>query len=290
VILNVSPRIPALSDFAGSRLLCIIRQSDFLGPRPGLICAVYALVLIGLVITGMVFGEILEHVRGDGWLGTDTDIALSGYAAAHRTGWLTTAMRQVTDLGGTVALTAVVFSTITGTLILKRYSLAVMMLVAGIGSSTLTVSMKTMIDRPRPLTNGDLAFASGPSFPSGHTLESMAIYGALVFIIGSLIASPRIRLGVWGAGAILAFAIGASRVYLGVHWASDVVAGWMLGFALIAGIAGLIALDQRVIRFLRSDSRGVMPRIRALGTRGSILAIVGLTVVTAFIIGVQFEV
>ena len=213
------------------RVASLILRSGLLGPRPGLICIISALVLSGLVMTGIVFGEILDHVRGDGWFGTNVDLALSNYAVEHRTGWFTGFMRQVTDLGSTAALTSIAVSTIVGTLMLRRYRLAAVMLIASIGSSTLTALMKTMIDRPRPFTNGEIIFASDSSFPSGHTLDSMAVYGALVFIVGCLLDSRRARLGVWAIGAMLAIGIGASRVYLGVHWASDVAAGWMLGLS-----------------------------------------------------------
>ena len=196
-----------------------VRQSGLLGSRPGLVCLISGAVLISLVVSGMVFAELLEYELDDGWLGTDVDIALSDYAVAHRRGWLTRIMRQVTDLGGTPALTAVALSITAIMLLLRRIRLAAVMMIAAIGSSALTVTLKTIIERPRPITNGEIIFASDSSFPSGHTLESAAIYGALVIIVGSLIASRRIRIGVWAIGASIAIGVGASRVYLGVHWA-----------------------------------------------------------------------
>ena len=239
-------------------------------------------------MSGAVFGEILERVLGDGWLGTDLDLALSSFTTEHRIGWITVFMRQVTDLGSTAALTSIVLSTVVGTLMLRRHRLAAVMLIAAIGSSAITLWLKAIIERPRPATNGEIVFASHYSFPSGHTLESAAIYGALVFILGSLLVSRRARLGVWAIGATLAIGIGASRVYLGVHWASDVAAGWMLGLALLAGTAGLVSLDERVTDFLKADARVRVSRLQSWGARSSILGIVGLTVSTAFLVGVQF--
>jgi undecaprenyl-diphosphatase len=260
-----------------------IRQSGLLGPRPRLFYLISAVALITLIVSGMVFAELLEYVLRDGWFGTDVDLALSEYAADHRSGWLTTVMRQVTDLGGTAVLMAIVLSTIATMLLLRRRRLVAVMLIAAVGSSALTVILKAVIERPRPITNGEIIFASDSSFPSGHTLESAAIYGALVIIVGSLIASRRIRIGVWAIGAAIAIGIGASRVYLGVHWASDVAAGWLIGFALVVGIVGLIALDKRVTHFLRTDSW-----VQTFGARGSILGIVSLAIVTAFLVGAEF--
>lgn len=271
------------------RVASLILRSGLLGPRPDLICVVSAVVLSGLVMTGVVFGEILEHVRGDGWFGTNVDLALSSFAAEHRTEWFTGFMRQMTDLGSTAALTSIALSTIAGTMMLRRYRLAALMAMAAVGSSALTASMKTIVERPRPLTNGEIIFASESSFPSGHTLDSMAIYGALVFIVGSLVVSRRARLGVWALGATLAIGIGASRVYLGVHWASDVAAGWVLGLALLAAAVGVVSLDERVTHFLAADAPDQVSRLQSVGARSSILGIVGLTVLTALLAGTQFE-
>ena len=280
---DLSTRLNVPSNYPGGTFMDAVRQSGLLGSRPGLVCMVAGVVLVSLVVSGMVFAELLEYVLDDGWFGTDVDIALSDYAVGHRSGWLTEIMRQVTDLGGTLALTAVVLSTTAIMLLLRRFRLAAVMMIAAVGSSALTVTLKTVIERPRPITNGEIIFASDSSFPSGHTLESAAIYGALVIIVGSLIASRRIRLGVWAIGAAIAIGVGASRVYLGVHWASDVAAGWLFGFALVVGIAGLIALDRHVTHISQTDSR-----VQMLGARGSILGVVSLAVVTALLVGAEF--
>ena len=103
-------------------------------------------------------------------------------------------------------------------------------------SSELT---KTFYDRPRPDLVPHGAYVYSASFPSGHSTLSAATYLILAMLISSLETRRRTKALVFGlAGALLA-AVGASRVYLGVHWPSDVLAGWCLGalWALAASFA-----------------------------------------------------
>jgi membrane-associated phospholipid phosphatase len=101
------------------------------------------------------------------------------------------------------------------------------------GAGLLAQAFKYLVRRPRPEILEPLAAAGGFSFPSGHSALSAAFFGALAGILASSSASGG-RAAAWlaaGVGTVLL--VGASRVALGVHWATDVAAGWLLGFGWI---------------------------------------------------------
>ena len=103
--------------------------------------------------------------------------------------------------------------------------MAVAFLVAGVG--------KDLVGRKRPEVAwrvGDLP--ESPSFPSGHSLESMTLYGALGLAAGRRLRRPWLRVSAAVLGLCLPLLIGFSRVYLGVHYLTDVLAGWGVGLAL----------------------------------------------------------
>ncbi len=105
-------------------------------------------------------------------------------------------------------------------------------LIAGLGASVLIVSLKLIYQRVRP-TIEHLVFAGGYSFPSGHSMGSMLIYGSLIVIAHQRIKQPFLRLVVqWLLGSLIVL-IGLSRIYLGVHYPSDVLAGFILGFGVL---------------------------------------------------------
>lgn len=102
-----------------------------------------------------------------------------------------------------------------------------------IGGALIDVVLKTAVGRARPTFTDPVAVAPGASFPSGHAFT--ATLGAGVLVLWALPLLPRrVRPVAWAAGALVAFAVGYSRVALGVHWASDVIGGWLLGVGLLA--------------------------------------------------------
>jgi undecaprenyl-diphosphatase len=108
-----------------------------------------------------------------------------------------------------------------------------------LGARLLNQLLKAVFDRPRPrLVQGDLevlgmhfAFPESPSFPSGHALTSAAVYGTLAFLVVRLEPTRRMRRATLAGAGLLILGIGFSRLYLGVHYPSDVIAGYLAGFA-----------------------------------------------------------
>ena len=99
----------------------------------------------------------------------------------------------------------------------------------------INLGLNVLVDRPRP----ELSFLTdpptSPAFPSGHAFHAILLFGLLMFVLGGLIRPLWLRTALQGLLGLAILAVGASRVYLGVHWPSDVVGGYLLGgFSLIA--------------------------------------------------------
>ena len=123
------------------------------------------------------------------------------------------------------------------------------------GAGLLNGGVKSFYARIRPDQIDHLIEQGGYSFPSGHSMGSMIIYGGILFIILRYIKSKRRKLGFekWVLGllfGLLILAIGLSRIYLGVHYPSDVIGGFSLGFSWLLFSIGLLGL-----RFTREEFR-----------------------------------
>lgn len=145
--------------------------------------------------------------------------------------WLDAAMRDITALGSYTVLAIVTFGAVGYLLIDRKRAAALFVLVSVCGGALLSTALKLGFARPRPELVAHLVDVRTLSFPSGHAMLS-----AVTFLtIGALLArqAPRARhRGYLLALAIaLALLVGVSRVYLGVHWPTDVLAGWCLGSA-----------------------------------------------------------
>lgn len=145
--------------------------------------------------------------------------------------WLEWAARDVSALGGFTVLTLLTIAAGGFLLIVRRYVDALVLFAAVIGATTLSESLKLGYARPRPDLVAHSVETLGSSFPSGHATLSAATY----LTIGALLAHAQQRRSVKSyihvTAICLAVLIGVSRVYLGVHWPTDVLAGWFLGAA-----------------------------------------------------------
>ncbi len=107
----------------------------------------------------------------------------------------------------------------------------------------LGLRMNAELGRKRPSVADWLSSASGPSFPSGHTTAATIFFGSAALLLASHVRSGWPRVFVWSAAALAAFLVGWSRVWLGVHWPTDVFAGWLWGVAWSA-FTVFISLQQ----------------------------------------------
>ena len=145
--------------------------------------------------------------------------------------WLEWAARDVSALGGFTVLTLLTALASGFLLISRKYVDAIVLFVAVVGATVLSESLKLGYARPRPDLVAHSVETLGASFPSGHATLSAAAY----LTIGALLAHAqerrRVKSYIHVTAIFLALLIGVSRVYLGVHWPTDVLAGWCLGAA-----------------------------------------------------------
>ncbi len=152
-------------------------------------------------------------------------------AAPRGPEWLPEAIRDITALGSAPVLALFVLA-VAGSLIVRRqhHGLA-LLLVATLGGEALNLALKGFYDRPRPDLVPHLTQVDSSSFPSGHAQESAVIYFTLAAMLARLVEPQRLKLYFLGLAALFSFLVGMSRVYLGVHYPSDVLAGWTAGLA-----------------------------------------------------------
>jgi undecaprenyl-diphosphatase len=149
--------------------------------------------------------------------------------------WLEEAMRDITALGSAPALVIAVLAVFGFLALAKAWRPAIFILVASGGGLLVSSLLKYTIDRPRPdlVPHGNLIYTS--SFPSGHSMMSAVVYFTLAALVTRLIERRRLKGYALGVAMTLTLLIGVSRIYLGVHWPSDVMAGWAAGAAWALG-------------------------------------------------------
>ena len=145
--------------------------------------------------------------------------------------WLQEAMRDATSIGSVVVL-GVILAAVVGYLVLaNRRDAALFVAFAVVGGQILSTLLKTTFERPRPDIVPHATAVFTASFPSGHATLSAVTYLTLGALLTRVLPDRRTRIYVVSLAAFLTFIVGLSRVYLGVHWPTDVLAGWCLGSA-----------------------------------------------------------
>lgn len=160
--------------------------------------------------------------------------------------WFQEMVRDFTALGSTGVLTLVVL-VVAGFLVMtRRHYAALVVLAASIGGTLVSHFTKLGFARPRPDLVPHEVHVYTPSFPSGHAMMSAVVYLTLGALLARTQASRRAKAYILGVAVALTLLVGMSRVYLGVHWPTDVLAGWSLGagWAILCWLV-MLALQRR---------------------------------------------
>lgn len=150
-------------------------------------------------------------------------------------GWLTHAVKDITSLGGTTVLTLMTVLVTIYLLLDRRRAIAIFVLCSVLGGWALSTVLKLGVARARPDIVPHLVEVNDLSFPSGHAMVSAVTYLTLAALISGTRPYRSTRIFIIAAGILLTLMIGMSRVYLGVHYPSDVLGGWCAGASWALG-------------------------------------------------------
>lgn len=181
---------------------------------------------------------------------TPFDTGVLDFVVDNRTGFWTTLCEGLSWLGSTVTLT--VIAVVAGALFaaFRLWRSALMVWLGSVTGYWLMIVLKGGIGRDRPPEEIRLVHAAYQSLPSGHAMMSAIVLGLIAVGLFRSSAWIREHPDVLLVAPFLSFAIGLSRVYLGVHWMTDVLAGWVIGavwIAVVATVARLVARPRTTV-------------------------------------------
>jgi len=200
----------------------------------GLVCAAGALILFASLADEMAEGEVK---RFDDWVRD----GIHQFATPA----VTFGMRGVTILGGPLFLFSLSLVVGVGFFAKKNFRAMILLIATVVGSSLLNEVLKASFHRTRPLPFFDITAPNSYSFPSGHALMSFCFYSSMAALTSRRSKNRAVRITVWALASLLMLAIGVSRIYLGVHYPSDVVAGYAAAFIWVMFI---VIVDRAIPR------------------------------------------
>ena len=147
---------------------------------------------------------------------------------SFRNNWLDDAARVASYLADTPVAIASIFGLSLALWLRRRRADAIVILLVLIPEA-INLGLKELVGRPRPELSFLASPPENPAFPSGHAIHAILLFGLLIVIVGALIRPQWLRTGIQGLLGLMILACGASRVYLGIHWPSDVLGAYLLG-------------------------------------------------------------
>lgn len=143
--------------------------------------------------------------------------------------WMEESGRDITALGGVVVLSLITLATALYLLLRRKGRIALFLLLTIASGNLITLFLKALFDRPRPELVSHESLVYTASFPSGHSMMAALTFFTLATLLARVEKSRRVKAFFFFVSLVLTIAVGLSRVYMGVHWPSDVLAGWALG-------------------------------------------------------------
>lgn len=225
----------------------------WLGGHEMTVLLALALVVAGVWGFGLLAGEVLEG----GTQAFDQRLLLafrnSGDHAPLGPPAVQEAARDITSLGGPAVLTLVTLIAAGFLALDRKKHMALFLLTSIVGGVVLGTILKDVFQRPRPDLVPYSVYVSGASFPSGHSMMSAVTYLTLGALLARSQERKRLKAYFLLTAMFLTFAVGVTRVYLGVHWPTDVLAGWTAG-AVWALLCWLTARWLQARRALERES------------------------------------
>jgi undecaprenyl-diphosphatase len=190
-----------------------------------LACAVVSLLLFAGLAEEMLEGDTLHF-----------DTAVRQFVHSRSSARLTAAMQFFTLLGSSLFVSIAATSGCVALWVTRRRRKALFLAITILGGSLLMWVLKMSFHRQRPQPFFDTHLPASYSFPSGHALLSFCLCGAAAALFSGDQKKPWIRIAIWSIAVVLAVAIGYSRIYLGVHYPSDVLAGYLGALVWVLGV------------------------------------------------------
>ncbi len=235
--IRIRPRFSSLSAFF-QQLVSVSRDSVL--ERIDLRILVMFLLIAGLFFA---FARIASEVVEGDMRAFDHYIMLALRSHADPSipigpRWFNTAMLDITAVGGVAVISAVTVVVAGYLVVARKTALTLFVILAVSGGAILSTLLKSTFNRPRPDLVGRLVDVNSASFPSGHAMNSAVIYLTLGVLLANTRTEPAVRVYFLLVAICLTLTIGFSRVYLGVHWPNDVLAGWAIGasWALLCAV------------------------------------------------------
>ena len=197
-------------------------------------------ILLGCLCLLALFGWLSQEVLEKEAFGFDTTILL--WLHQHSNATIDRLMLTITQLGNPEFVVILVVISFSLLLWYKRVWAAQILFLDCLGGVILNQGLKLVFVKPRPQLWTPLIVERSYSFPSGHALGSAVLYGFLAVLLA--VRYPRYRAGIYGIAVVIVVAIGLSRLFLGVHYPTDIIAGYAVGLLWLITCVGILRLGE----------------------------------------------